>query len=106
VFNGGGDHMALGCARRDRPEDCEVVRFSATPGEDDFGGLGADEGGDAFAGVFDARTRALAGGMNRASVAKLGGEIRRHRGQNRRVYRRSGIKVEINAQGEGSEIPE
>jgi hypothetical protein len=44
--------------------------------------------------------------MDRAGVAELGGEIGSHRGQNRRINWRSGIKVKIDAQGEDSEIPE
>jgi hypothetical protein len=99
MFDGGGDHVALGGARGDRAQNGEIVCFGAAAGKDDFGRLRAEQAGDAFAGAFDARTRPLAGGMDGASVAEFGGKIRSHRGEDRGIDRRSGIKVEINAQG-------
>ena len=72
VLNGGDENSgALRVFFAALPVDAfdgEVVRFGAAGGEDNLGGVGSDDAGDAFAGVFD-------GGAGVASYGVQGGGV-------------------------------
>lgn len=78
-------------------EDGVIVGFGAAAREDDFLGLGSDEGGNLFAGGFDGGAGALAGRVDRRGVGKVGGEIGKHRVEDLRVDGGGGVVIEIDA---------
>ena len=63
----------------------EVVRLGGARGEDDLGGLGADEAGDAGAGVLEGRRGRVADAVQRRGVAEGLAEVRQHRLDDPRV---------------------
>ena len=82
-------------------ENREIVGFGAAAGENDLGRLRAEQCGDRFARAVHGGARALPGGVNRAGVAEILGEIRQHGVEDGVVHGRRGVVIEIGAHGSG-----
>ena len=76
--------------------DREIVRFGRARGEDDLARIGLDQRGDFAAGALDRLggdpAIRVAGAVR---VAEMLGEVRQHRLEDARVYRRRRLVVEI-----------
>src|SRR5436309_3232046 len=53
MFDGGGDDVAFSWLSDERAMNRGVVAFSAATGENDFFGVGMDQGGELFTGFLD-----------------------------------------------------
>ena len=78
-------------------EDGVIVGFCAAAGEDNFLRARAEKGGDLFASGFDGGAGALADGVDGGGVAKLRGEIGKHRVEHGRFDGGGGVVIEIDA---------
>ncbi len=74
-----------------------VVGFGAAAGEDNLLGARTDQHGHLIAGGFDGGAGALAGRVDRGSVAEFGGEIREHGVEDGRLNGRGGVVIEVDA---------
>jgi uncharacterized protein (TIGR02271 family) len=93
MFDGTGGDVAGRVAGE--AEDGEVVRLGAAAGEDHLIGAGAEEGGDALAGVLQRLAGAAAGAVGTGRVAVQVDEVRLHRVPDGGQRRRGGVVVEV-----------
>ena len=100
MFNGGGDDVSAGAHRQQclcHAKDGVVVGFGPAACKDNFLGAGVEERGHLFAGGFDGGAGALAKGVNRGGIAKVGGEIGEHGVEDGGLDGGGGVVIEVNA---------
>jgi hypothetical protein len=78
-------------------KDRVVVSFRSAARENNLLRTRADQSGHLLPRGFDRRARSLPKRVNRRSVPKLPGKVRKHGFEDARFYGRSGIMVEVNA---------
>ena len=97
VFDSRGNDVLRGSRGGDDAEDRVVVGLGAAAGKDNFLRAGVEERGHLIARGFDRGPGALAEGVDRGGVAKIGGEIGKHGLEDGGLDRGGGVVIEIDA---------
>ena len=107
VFDGRGNNVLRrrGCGGDDT-EDGLVVGLGASAGKDNLLRAGVEERRNLIARVFDGRPGALAEGVDRRGVAKIGGEEGKHSVEDGRIDGGRSVVIKVNVVQEAAKNPE
>src|ERR1035438_91136 len=102
MLNRSRDDVSRATTSAHRANEGKVVGLGAAGGEDDFVGLGADQGGYLRPRGFDGFTSDATFVIQARRIAKRSAEKRSHRREHSRIERRGGGMIEINSRIHGA----